>query len=107
VTVSLDHLARSEETRNWLRIRVIDEGQGIASSDLERVFTPYFTTKNTGDSHRGFGLGLAICRKIAALHGGELSIDSELHHGTTVIFDLPTKQIFPAAAAPPVNFRAA
>ncbi len=108
VTVSLDQLARSEETRDWLRIRVIDEGQGIASSDLQRVFTPYFTTKNTGDSHRGFGLGLAICRRIAALHGGELSIDSELHRGTTVIFDLPSKQIFPAAAtAPPVNFRAA
>lgn len=107
VTVSLDQLARSEETRDWLRIRVIDEGQGIATGDLQRVFTPYFTTKNTGDSHRGFGLGLAICRKIAALHGGELSIDSALHRGTTVIFDLPSKQIFPAAAAPPVNFRAA
>jgi signal transduction histidine kinase len=107
VTVSLDHLPRSEESRDWLRIRVIDEGPGIASSDLKRVFTPYFTTKNTGDSHRGFGLGLAICRKIAALHAGELSIDSQLHRGTTLIFDLPSKQIFPAAAAPPVNFRAA
>jgi signal transduction histidine kinase len=107
VTVTLDQLPRSEEAREWLRIKVIDEGQGIASADLERVFTPYFTTKNTGDRHRGFGLGLAICRKIAALHGGELSIDSELHRGTTVIFDLPSKQIFPAAAAPPVNFRAA
>lgn len=108
VTVSLDKLARAEESRDWLRIRVIDEGQGIATSDLQRVFTPYFTTKNTGDSHRGFGLGLAICRRIAALHGGELSIDSELHHGTTVIFDLPSKQIFPASvSAVPVNFRAA
>ena len=107
VTVAVDHRSPSDEERDWLRIRVIDEGQGIAAADIDRVFTPYFTTKNTGDSHRGFGLGLAICRKIAVLHGGELSIDSELHRGTTVIFDLPSKQIFPATAQTPVNFRAA
>jgi signal transduction histidine kinase len=107
VTVELDQLSRADEGRDWLRIRVIDQGQGIAATDLERVFTPYFTTKNTGDSHRGFGLGLAICRKIAALHGGELSIDSELNRGTTVVFDLPSKQIFPSHAGAAVNFRAA
>lgn len=107
VTVTLDKLTHSEESREWLRLRVIDEGQGIASADIERVFTPYFTTKNTGDSHRGFGLGLAICRKIAALHGGELSIDSVLHRGTTLSFDLPSKQLFPASAAAQPSFRAA
>ena len=62
---------------------------------------PLFTTKNRGDETRGFGLGLAICRKIVALHGGNLSITSELTKGTTVQVDLPSRQIqhvIPAAA---------
>ena len=58
---------------------------------MQRVFTPYFTTKNTGDGKRGFGLGLAIARKIVHLHGGTLSITSKQKEGTTVQVDLPSK----------------
>ncbi len=106
IVVAIEPLPRADESRDWLRIRVIDQGEGISQEDLDRVFTPYFTTKNRGDTHRGFGLGLAICRKIAALHGGNLSIESTIHRGTTVIFDLPSKQLFPTPQ-PRVNFRAA
>jgi signal transduction histidine kinase len=76
-----------------MRIRVVDRGEGIPKENLERVLTPYFTTKNRGDEGRGFGLGLAICRKIVALHGGKLSISSEVRNGTTVQIDLPARQV--------------
>jgi signal transduction histidine kinase len=66
---------------------------------LQRVFTPYFTTKNTGDGKRGFGLGLAIARKIVHLHGGNLSITSKIKRGTTVQVDLPSKLSLEAAPA--------
>ncbi len=101
VTVRLERLPKSEVTRDWVRLRVVDAGEGISKENLGRVLTPYFTTKNRGDSNRGFGLGLAICRKIVTLHGGNLSIASQLKKGTTVQVDLPTRQIAPTM--PPVS----
>lgn len=88
-----EKLVTNDETRDWLRIRVVDHGEGISKENLARVITPYFTTKNRGDENRGFGLGLAICRKIAALHGGALNIQSQVRRGTTVQIDLPARQI--------------
>ena len=101
VRVELERLVKTEVARDWLRIRVIDQGEGIPKEDLLRVTTPYFTTKNRGDEGRGFGLGLAICRKIATLHGGSLTIFSQLRRGTTVQIDLPNrhqKPLIPAVA---------
>lgn len=74
---------------NTIRVSVIDDGEGIAEQHLERVFEPYFSTKTSGDGKRGFGLGLAICQRLAHLHGGVLSIQSILGNGTTVLLDLP------------------
>jgi signal transduction histidine kinase len=91
IEVELTLLPRTEINRDWHRLKVIDRGEGIAPENLQRVFTPYFTTKNTGDGKRGFGLGLAIARKIVHLHGGNLSIISKLKKGTTVQVDLPSK----------------
>jgi signal transduction histidine kinase len=99
VIVSLERASRIDANREWLRVRVQDFGEGIPREHLNRIFTPYFTTKNHGDRERGFGLGLAICRKIAALHGGNLSIESQVRRGTTVQIDLPSR---PAAAESPV-----
>ena len=92
IRVELVRLAKTEASRDWLRVRIIDQGEGIRKEDLNRIFTPYFTTKNHGDENRGFGLGLAICRKIVNLHGGNVSISSQLKKGTTVELDLPSRQ---------------
>ena len=81
---------------DWVRVRVVDQGEGIPKENLSRILKPYFTTKNRGDENRGFGLGLAISRKIVNLHGGNLSIASVLKKGTTVHFDLPIRQPHPA-----------
>jgi len=91
VEVRLAPLPKTEPSRDWHRLRIIDHGEGISAENLQRVFTPYFTTKNTGDGKRGFGLGLAIARKIVHLHGGNLSITSKEKSGTTVQVDLPNR----------------
>ena len=103
IRVELVSLAKTEASRDWLRVRIIDQGEGIRKEDLNRIFTPYFTTKNHGDENRGFGLGLAICRKIVNLHGGNVSISSQLKKGTTVEIDLPSRQqqIQPPTVAQP------
>jgi signal transduction histidine kinase len=93
VEVKVERLTKTEASRDWLRVRVIDHGEGIPKENLSRILTPYFTTKDRGDERRGFGLGLAICRKIVNLHGGHLAISSQVQKGTTVQVDLPSRQI--------------
>jgi signal transduction histidine kinase len=93
IRIEVIQLAKTEAARDWWRIRIIDQGQGISEENLRRIFTPYFTTKDKGDHDRGFGLGLAICRKIVHLHGGSLSVNSEEKKGTTVQIDLPSRQL--------------
>jgi len=99
IHIELLRLVNTEKNREWVRVRVLDSGEGIRPEDLNRVFTPYFTTKNRGDQERGFGLGLAICRKIVHLHGGNLNIASQIKKGTTVQIDLPNRQVRQAAAS--------
>ena len=69
----------------WL-VRLTDTGTGIPREILGKVFKPMFTTKPEG---KGTGLGLAICREIVRAHGGEIHIESEAGHGTTIVFSLP------------------
>jgi signal transduction histidine kinase len=71
-----------------IALRVRDDGAGIAPEHLERVFSPFFTTKPLG---QGTGLGLAVCHGVVASHGGELRIESLLGAGTTVIVELPVE----------------
>lgn len=70
---------------NYVKISVHDEGSGIASENLPKIFDPYFTTKT-----HGTGLGLATSYSIIKRHDGYISIQSELGKGTVVEFYLPT-----------------
>ena len=92
IRVTLSQL-KTEKGREWVRIRVIDQGSGISPEVMGRIFEPYFSTKKTGDDERGFGLGLAICRKIANLHGGTLTLESTLGTGTTFSLELPCRPL--------------
>jgi len=62
----------------YIKATVQDEGTGIDTKHLDRIFDPYFTTKQTGS-----GLGLATVYSIMSRHGGNISIDSQLGRGTT------------------------
>ncbi len=77
--------------RTWaeddhVHVAIEDTGEGIPPELLERVFEPFFTTKPPGI---GSGLGLSICRSIAAEFGGDLRIHSTVGVGTRVVLRLP------------------
>jgi len=84
-------------TRAATRIAVRDTGIGIAPDDLVRAFLPFEQVSRT--STPGAGLGLAISRSLAELHGGELSATSEPGVGSTFTLTLPRR---PQAASPKV-----
>ncbi len=67
----------------YIRIAIQDTGLGIPEENLERVFDPYFTTKEMG-SEKGMGLGLAICYSIVKNHNGYITITSRPAEGTAV-----------------------
>jgi signal transduction histidine kinase len=67
-----------------VKIEIEDTGTGIAPGDADRIFTPFFTTKD-----RGTGLGLAITHKIVEDHGGTIALSSRLERGTLVTLLLP------------------
>jgi signal transduction histidine kinase len=94
-------LACAAADAGMVRFTVADDGCGIAPEHLPRIFEPYFTTKEFGDDVRGFGLGLAICEKIAALHGGTITVRSEPGCGTAMMVDLPAAPPAPEPAPEP------
>jgi len=79
----------SEHDQDSLRIRVKDDGCGIESQELEKIFVPFFTTKAVGE---GTGLGLAIARGIMEEHNGSIEVNSTPGNGTEFILHLPRKR---------------
>jgi PAS domain S-box-containing protein len=71
----------------YISISVEDQGPGIPSEHLPKIFDPYFTTKPTGS-----GLGLATSYSIVAKHGGVLTVESEMGVGSTFYIYLPASQ---------------
>ena len=73
-----------------LEITIADNGIGIAKDDQKKVFDKFFRV-STGNLHnvKGFGLGLAYVKKMILEFGGEISVESQLNHGTKFIIILP------------------
>jgi signal transduction histidine kinase len=69
---------------NCVKIEVKDTGNGIPEANLEKIFEPYFSTKETGT-----GLGLAIVKRIVDDHNGKIEVESEENVGTTFVVELP------------------
>ena len=65
-------------------VTVSDTGKGIDKKDVDHIFDPYFTTKQSGT-----GLGLAIVHKIISSHKGEVKVSSKPGRGTVVTIHLP------------------
>lgn len=70
----------------WVRVSVQDTGCGIAPENMEKLFTPFFTTK---EQEKGVGLGLAVSYGIIERHGGRIEVQSELGKGSTFTVYLP------------------
>lgn len=67
-----------------VRVLVVDRGAGIATSDIGRVFDPFYTTRD-----QGMGMGLAICKNSVEAHGGRLTVKSAPGEGAAFEFTLP------------------
>ena len=85
-----------------VRIAVSDRGLGIASSEMERIFEPFYRGKEVMAAQiHGNGLGLSLVRHIAAAHGGSVSVESKLRQGSRFTLRLP----IPAVAENPAKNR--
>lgn len=100
VTIELDSVALSEadisfapelNPGDYVRLRVTDTGHGIASGDIDRIFDPYFTTRDIG---KGSGLGLSVVLGIVKNHGGGIRATSEPGKGACfeVFFPVSPRQ---------------
>lgn len=89
VSVDVPKLARSGEMTvgDYVSISVADQGSGISSEHIDRVFEPLFTTKPTG---QGTGLGLSMVYGFVKQSGGHIDIESELGRGTTIRLFFPS-----------------
>ncbi len=109
VTLSV-HRERADEGVAWLHFAVNDTGIGISQSQRDRLFRRF--SQGDGSIRRHFGgsgLGLAICRRLVALMGGSIGLDSKPGQGSTLWFVLPLPRAPEesatadlAASAPPV-----
>ncbi len=73
-------------SNDMVELSVKDSGHGIAPEDLDKIFNPFFTTKEVG---KGTGLGLTVVHGIVQEHGGQIKVESEVQKGTTFRILLP------------------
>jgi signal transduction histidine kinase len=71
-----------------VEISIADTGCGIPEEYMDKLFTPFFTTKPPG---KGTGLGLSIVYGIVKMHRGQIGVQSEVGKGTTFTITLPTR----------------
>jgi two-component system, NtrC family, nitrogen regulation sensor histidine kinase NtrY len=85
-------MIRTTHEAGWVSIEVSDTGSGLTKEECDRLFTPYYTTKQ-----HGTGLGLAIVQSVVSDHGGTIAVESEAGVGTSFVIRLP---IDPAKGKP-------
>ena len=89
----------TRQADDYAVVAISDTGIGIVEENLERIFNPFFTTKEVGE---GTGQGLAIAFKsIVDRHGGKLEVSSEVGRGSTFTISLPVTAAANDAEAPP------
>jgi signal transduction histidine kinase len=86
---------RAQTHQGGVRIEIEDSGSGIAPDKLEKIYDPFFTTKEPG---KGTGLGLFIVRQIVERNKGRISVESTVGKGTTFFLDFPAAEPVPLAA---------
>lgn len=103
--VKCDNFAYSSDTTpqipdltpgDYIRVTIRDEGVGIPENCLKRIFDPYFTTKPKGN-----GLGLATTYSIIKNHNGLITVESQVHLGSTFTLYLPASRHQQLPAEPP------
>ena len=81
---------RAATSGDRFEIAVVDSGLGIAPADQKRIFDEFQQVDDTSTRKKGgTGLGLSISRRIVELHGGHITVESEVGKGSTFIISLP------------------
>lgn len=89
-----DIVIRSFTKGKKVIIEVLDNGLGISKENQECIFDMFFTSSaNKGDSRRGIGLGLALCKSIINAHGGEIYVRNNKPKGTVIGFTLTKVEV--------------
>ena len=83
---------RVEEAGHDARVSVRDRGAGILPEALSLIFDRFYRTEHAAAGPEGFGIGLYVAKSIVELHGGRIAVTSELGHGSTFSFTLPTSE---------------
>lgn len=86
VTISAD------QKSGWAFVKIQDQGAGIAPEHLPHIFERFYRVDQARVTGGGYGLGLALAKKIVEQHHGSISVESEVGKGTTFIVKLPLKQ---------------
>jgi len=103
ITVSVSLADRSENSK-WLMMRVTDTGIGIPPENYERIFERFFQQSLPNSMvNQGSGIGLSITREFVKAHGGTISVESELYHGSTFVVQIPVQNIIGMATATDVE----
>jgi two-component system sensor histidine kinase KdpD len=98
---------RARAVGGRVRVRVVDQGPGIPSSEHERVFLPFYRSADGRQDHHGSGLGLAIAKGFIEVNSGRISVESVPGQGTSFVVEFPIARddisAAPAGAAQPVG----
>jgi signal transduction histidine kinase len=85
---------RLDETGEYVCVDISDEGTGIPKEDVEKIFEPFYSTKEEG---KGVGLGLSVAYGIVEQHYGKILVDSEMGKGTRFTIKLPAGDLPPTS----------
>ncbi len=96
VTLTLLH-----RTNQWLQVSVCDSGPGIPDTEQQRIFQDRVRLPQTSGSTSGYGVGLAVCRRIAEVHGGRIWVVSEPGEGACFHVTVPVWSGQSAPEPPP------
>jgi len=86
-SIVVDAKARSNDGHEVVVFSVSDDGPGVPSSDIDRIFVAGVSISNSGASSNG--LGLAVCKEIVEAHGGRIWVETGKAHGATFSFSIP------------------
>ena len=85
---------RAFQQKQWVIVEISDNGKGIPDKDKKQIFDMFYTANNEiGDSRRGLGIGLSLCKSIINAHGGEIYVKDNQPHGTVFGFSLRLEEV--------------
>ncbi len=82
-------LVKTGRNKRRIEVEIRDKGKGIPKEDLNKIFNPFYTTKDVGG---GIGLGLSVVHSIVKDHGGSISVKSKMGEGTSFSIRLPVRR---------------